>query len=97
MWIWTIGSGTIAAVIFCYLARISIKDRGFPTAIIVFSFLTSLFTFTVVLFRGHETSDAERLFITVSNLVKYGVVSLIAAIALPVLAVVIIKVARYLK
>jgi hypothetical protein len=75
--------GLLASFYYCRLRNLPVKSLEFFIFSILFSFLINLFIFGVAWLRGHGSAVASSLFNSISNVLKYGLLGLLAAFSLP--------------
>lgn len=89
--LWLFGPGVLAALYFFRIAKKRLSPVSFAGASIAFSFLIALFITGISFLRGNGSHDWLSMFSSISNLVKYGALSLLAAVAFPNIALLLAK------
>lgn len=77
------GPGCIAVLIYNWSSTKKAALREWIFSIVGYTFIILLLNCMVVFLRGHITIPFEELFGTVNNIVKYGALSVVFAVALP--------------
>jgi hypothetical protein len=75
--------GIIASAYYCRVKKISVKSIDFFINAAIFAFLINIFVFNVAYLRGHKVVLSAEMFLILGNAARYGILALIAALALP--------------
>lgn len=89
--VWLFAPGLLAAFYFYSLIKRPLNPVPFLSTAVVFSFFIALFISGISYLVGNGSREWTSMFASISNLIKYGVLALIAAAAFPNLAYLLLK------
>ena len=75
--------GIIASSIYCAEKGIALRSVDFLVHAVTFGFLIDVFVIGASYLRGHGAGSIESMFWTIASIVKFGALSLVAAVAFP--------------
>ncbi len=78
-----VAPGLLASSIYCGAKEIPLKSVDFLVHAISFMFVITVFVLGASYLRGHGIAPPEQLFGSIAQVVKYGALAILAAVALP--------------